>query len=125
EGRLDAGGIAAGAESLEAGDLRALDLFVDAKSRNGAFFSRDEVVDANDDLLFFLDGALEFERDPLDFALNKTGFDGAQHAAQRVNPGDVFLGTALDFVGQMLDGVRTCDRINRVGPAGFASGDLL
>src|SRR5205807_689993 len=38
KGGLDAGGIAPGAESVEAGDLGALDFGVDAENGNGAVF---------------------------------------------------------------------------------------
>ena len=73
--------IATGAESFEPGDLRALDFLVNAQRANLPGFFADEIVDADDDLLFFLDRALKFERDFLDFRLNKTRLDGAQHAA--------------------------------------------
>src|SRR5690349_10752410 len=81
KGGLNAGGIASGTESVEAGDLRALDFLVDPERGNSAFFFSNEIVDADDDLLFFFDGALEFERDFLKLALNEAGFDGPQHSA--------------------------------------------
>src|SRR5207249_12262489 len=103
---LYAGRIAAGTQSFEASDLRALDCFVDARGGGRAFFLSNEVVDADDDLLFFLNGALKFERHFLNFSLNKTGFDGAQHSSERVDLGDVLFGAAFDFVREMFDGVR-------------------
>ena len=120
-----AGRIAAGTQSFEASDLRALDFFVDAQGGDRAFFLSNEVVDADDDLLFFLDGALKFERHFLDFSLNKTGFDGAQHSSERVDLGDVLFGAAFDFVGEMFDGVRTRDGIDGVGDTRFVRDDLL
>src|SRR5216684_2293561 len=83
------GGVAFGAESVQAGDLGALDFGVDAERGNDARFFRDEVVHAYDDLFFSLDGALEFVSRFLDFPLDETGFDGAQDAAHFVDFGKI------------------------------------
>jgi len=58
EGSLRFGGVALGAEGVQAGDLGALDFGVDAKNWNIARFFGDEIVNADNDLFFFLDGAL-------------------------------------------------------------------
>src|SRR5467141_4638819 len=79
EGGLGAGGVAFGAQGVQADNLGALDFGVYAKSGDGAFFFCDEIVHADDDLIFFLDGLLEFVSGFLDFALDITGFNGSQH----------------------------------------------
>src|SRR5712692_4853267 len=107
EGGFGADEIAPGAEGVQAGDLGALDFGIDAKNGNGAggicFRWGDEVVYADDDLLFFLDGSLEFVSGFLDFPLDEAGFDGAQHsskrAAHRVYFFNVREGAFLDLVG--------------------------
>src|SRR5258706_10576657 len=107
ESGLGAGGIAPGAESVHAGDLGALDFGVDAKNGNGArivsFGGSDEIVYADYDLIFFLDGLLKFVSGFLDFPLDEAGFDGAQHSskrdAHRVYLINVREGAFLDLVG--------------------------
>ncbi len=91
----------------------------------GAPFSDDELIYANDDLLFALDRALIFVRGFLNFSLHVSGFDAAQHAAERVNPGNVLLCARFDFIGQFLDGVGAAQRVRRIGDAGFVGDDLL
>ena len=82
ESGLDFGGIPLGAEGVEAGDLSAFDLQVDAQGGDLAIFFGDEVVDAYYDLLFLFDGALEIVGGTLDFGLNESGVDGFEHAAE-------------------------------------------
>ncbi len=91
-------GIAAGAQRADPFDLLTLKFRIDAHRRNGRFLLRDKLVYADDDLLAAFDGALVFVRGFLNFALHISGFDPAQHAAQRVNPGDVFLRARFDFI---------------------------
>src|SRR6267378_2356187 len=50
ESRFCAGGVTLGTESVEASDLRALDLGVDAERGNGTRFFRHEVVHSYDEL---------------------------------------------------------------------------
>src|SRR5947208_2779462 len=59
KGGLGAGRVALGAESVEASDLRALNIGVDAQRGDGARAFCYEVIHADDDLFFFLDRALE------------------------------------------------------------------
>ncbi len=107
-------GVAAGAQGVQARDLVALDLGIDAQGGDGRLiFGGDEVVDADDDLLFVLDGALVLVGGLLDFALDEAAFDGAQHSAQGVNFLDVFPRAGFDFVGEALDGVGAGDGIHR------------
>src|SRR5712664_2591302 len=70
ESRFCAGGVTLGTESVEASDLRALDIDVDTERGNGTRFFRHEVVHSYDDLFFFLDGTLEFVSRFLDFTLD-------------------------------------------------------
>src|SRR6266481_6589566 len=85
ESRFCAGGVTLGTESVEASDLRALDIGVDAERGDGARLFCDEVVHADHDPFFFLDGALELVRRLLDFALDKATFNGTQHSAHLVD----------------------------------------
>src|SRR5260370_645382 len=119
------GGVALGAECVQAGDLGAFDFGVEAERRDGAFFFRDEVVHADNALLFLLDGALELVSRFLDFALDETGFNGAQHSAHLVDLRKIDGGKRFDFVGEGFDGVGAGDGIDGVGNAGFVREDLL
>ena len=119
------GGVAFGAEGVEAGDLGALDFGFDAQGGDGAGFFGDEIVDADDDLVFGFDGALEIVGGFLNFALDEAGFDGAEHSSHGINPGDVIGGALLDFVGEVFDGVGAGDGIGCVGDASFVGEDLL
>ena len=58
---------ASGAKALQARDLVALDLLFDAEGGDGALFFRVEIIHADDDLLFFFDGALEIRRRLFEF----------------------------------------------------------
>ena len=98
---------------------------IDAQRGNGRFLFRDELIHADDDLLAALDGALIFVRGLLNFALHVSGFDGAQHSAERVDFRDVFLRARFDFVRQLFDGVGAADRVHRIRHAGFVRDDLL
>ena len=90
------------------------------------FSSADEVIYADDDLFFFLDGALKFVGGFLDFALDEAGLDGSEHqAAHGVDFFDVGERAGFDFVGEGFDGVRACDGIDGVGHAGLVGDDLL
>src|SRR5258708_2937653 len=104
-----AGGIALGAEGVQAGDLGALDFGVDAENRNCArvvsFRWGDEIVYADYDLIFFLDGLLEFVSGCLDFPLDETGFDGAQHSSHTVDFGKIVCGQRFNLAGEGFDGV--------------------
>ena len=59
----------------------------------------------------------------LDLVLHEV--DRLHRAAELVDLGDQLLGTELDLVGQRLDEVRTCERIDRVGYARLIGDDLL
>ena len=83
----------------------------DAQQVAGALFVGLEAVDADDDLLALLDHALRVVGRILDLAVDKAFLDGLERAAQFVDLGDVFLGAALDLVGQRLD-------VDRSRPAG-------
>src|SRR4029077_1055129 len=103
----------------------ALDFGVDAEGGNSAFFLCDEVVHANDDLFFLLDGALEFVGGLLDLSLDEATLDGPQNSAQGIDFFDVGGGAFFDFVGEMLDGVGAGHGVDGVGDACFMGDDLL
>src|SRR6267378_3357554 len=125
ESRFCAGGVTLGTESVEASDLRALDIDVDTERGNGTRFFRHEVVHSYDDLFFFLDGTLEFVSRFLDFTLDKASFDGAQHSAHLVDLRQISRRERFDFVGEGFDGVGAGDGVDSVGDAGFVGEDLL
>src|SRR6266853_4550270 len=83
EGGFGTSGVAFGAEGVEAGDLGAFDFGINAEGGNGARFVCDEVVYADYNLIFFLDGLLEFVSSFLDFSLDETDFNGTQHSSKR------------------------------------------
>src|SRR5467141_543847 len=116
-----AGRVALGAESVEASDLRALHIGVDAERGDLARLFCYEVVHADDDLFFFLDSALELVRSLLDFALDETSFNSAQHSAHLVDLREIGRSKGFDFVGEGFDSVGAGDGIDGVGDAGFAS----
>jgi len=125
EGGTDFGGIAFGAKGVQAHDLGAFDLRIDAQRGDLAVFFGDKFIDANNDLFFLLYCALEIVGGALNFGLDKTGFDGFEHAAESVNFGKVVFGASFDFIGERFDGVRATDRIGGVGDAGLGGDDLL
>src|SRR5258706_7793978 len=125
EGGLGAGGVTLGAEGVQAGDLGALDFSVNAEGGDGTGFFGNEIVHTDNDLVFFLDGALKFVRSFLDFSLDEAGFDGAQHSAHGIQFVDVGEGASFDFVGEVLDGVGAGDGVDRIGNARFMGEDLL
>src|SRR5216683_317378 len=119
KGGFGAGRVAFGAESVEASDLRALNIGVDAERGDGARLFCDEVVHPYDDLFFFLDGTLELVGSFLDFPLDETCFNGTQHSAHLVDLQKIGRGKGFDFVGQGFDRVGTGDGIDGIGDAGF------
>src|SRR5258707_7299394 len=129
ESGLGAGGIAPGAESVQAGDLGALDFGVDAENGNGArmvsFRGGDEIVYADYDLIFFLDGLLKFVSGFLDFSLDETGFDGTQHSSHTVDFGKIVCGQRFNLAGEGFDGVGAGDGVDGVGYTGFIGENLL
>ena len=76
----------------------AFDSRVDTQRRHGVFLFRDEIVHADDDLLFLLYRALKFVRGFLNFALHESGFDRTQHAAHRIDFLDVSNRAAFDLI---------------------------
>src|SRR6267143_626017 len=125
KGGFGEGGVAPDAQSVQAGDLGALDFGIDAERRDGAFFLCDEVVHADHDLLFFFYGTLEVVGSFLDFPLDETCFNGAQHSAHLVDLRKIDGRKRFDFVGQGFDSVGTGDGIDGVGDACFVGEDLL
>src|SRR6266446_4107857 len=125
ESGLSFGGTSFGSESVQTSDLGALDFGVDAQSRNGTFFFRDEIIYADDDLLFRFHGVLEIVGRLLDFSLDEASFNSAQHTAHRVYFLNVIDGAFFDFIGEMFDGVGAGDRVHCIGDAGFVGEDLL
>src|SRR5712692_8747154 len=129
EGGFGEGGIAFGAERVQAGDLGALDFGVDAEKGNGAlaifFDGCDKIVYADNDLIFFLYGTLELVSRFLNFRLDKTGFNGAQHSTHLVDLGKIGHRKRFDFVGEVLDSVGAGDGVNGVSDAGFIGENLL
>src|ERR1700682_2801077 len=115
ESRFCAGGVTLGAESVEASDLGALDIGVDAERGNGTRIFCQEVVHPDDDLFLFLDGTLEFVSRFLDFTLDETGFDGAQHSAHLVDLRKISRRERFDFVGEGFDGVGAGHGVDSVG----------
>ena len=109
--------------------MGALDFGVNAECGNGArvisFRWGDEIVYADNDLFFLFDGALKFVGCFLNFALHKSRFDCAQHAAHRVDLLDVFDSSSFDFVRQSFDRVRARDGIDRVRHSRLMRDDLL
>src|SRR5690242_6073791 len=110
---------------MEACDLIAFDLRVDAQRGNLAVFLRDEVVDADYDLLFLFDGTLEVVGGFLDFGLHEAGFDGFEYAAGGADFFDVGESSGFDLVRERFDSVGTCDGVDGVSDACFVSDDLL
>src|SRR6267143_5152708 len=125
ESGFDEGGVALGAQSVQASDLGALDFGIDAERRDGAFFLCDEAVHADHDLLFFFYGTLEVVGSFLDFPLDETCFNGAQHSAHLVDLREIGRGKGFDFVGERFASVGAGDGIDSVGDAGFVGEDLL
>ena len=105
--------------------LRSFDFRINAQRGDRPFFFGLEAIHADDDLLAGIHGLLIFVRGFLDFLLDVTGLDGAQHPAHGVNLRNVIPRTCFDFVGQFFDGVRACHRIDRIHDAGFLRDDLL
>jgi len=122
---LDFSGIAFGAKGVEARDLGAFDLWIDAQGGNLTVFFGDEFIDAHHYLYFLFNGALKIVRCALNFGLDEAGFDGFEHAAEGVNFGQIIFGAGFDFVGERFDGVGATDGIGSVGDAGFGGNDLL
>ncbi len=100
------------------------DGFVDLEDVERLFF-RDEIVDADDDFFFFVDGHLIGVGGFGNFALRVTLFDGRDHAAHGVDSMDIVPCRFLDFVGEGFDEVRAAKRIDGIGYARFVSDDLL
>jgi len=88
-------------------------------------FVHGEAVDTDDHLVTFLHSLLVAIRALLDLALYVAALDGDECAAHVVYPFDVGPRLALDLVGEVLDKVTACQRVNRVGHARFVGDDLL
>ena len=85
----------------------------------------DIIIDADDDLLFLLDGALVCVAGFGDLLLREAMLDGLHHAAHRVQLAEVFEGAVFHVLGQPLDEVGPAQRVRSVGHAGFIGEDLL
>src|SRR5258708_2806887 len=125
ESGLSFGGTSFGSESVQTSDLGALDFGVDAQSRNGTFFFRDEIIYADDDLLFRFHGVLEIVGSLLDFSLDEAGFDGAQHSTHGVYFLNVIDGALFDLVGGFSNAEGPGDRVTGFGKAGLVGEDCL
>src|SRR6266849_1601434 len=122
---IDPCGITLRAQSVQACDLRTLDIFIHAQRGNTAFFFRNKLIYAHDDLLFCFDRTLEVISRLLNLALDKSGFNRAQRPSHRVDLRDVEPRERFDLARERFDGVRTRDGIDRVGHPGFVREDLL
>src|SRR6267143_652314 len=125
EGGFGARGITLRAESVQAGDLRALDIFIDAQRGDSAFFVRDKVIYPDDDLFFRFNSPLEIISSLLDLTLDEAGFDRAKGSSHRVDLRYVVRRKRFNLAREGLDGVGAGNGIDGVGDAGFVSQDLL
>src|SRR5579885_3044666 len=117
--------VAALAQREDALDLRALDRWVNAERGHGSLFFGAEAVDADDHGVAGLDGLLILIGRLLNLAMHVADLDGVEHPAHRVNLLDVVERALLDLARQLLDGVGTRERVNRVGDARLVGDDLL
>src|SRR5712664_2611287 len=83
EGRFGARAITLRAESIQAGDLRALDILIHAQRGDTAFLFRNKVIYPDDDLFFCFDGPLEIIGRFLDLTLDEAGFNRAKGSSHR------------------------------------------
>ncbi len=89
-----------------------------------------EFVDADQDLLAGVDGALVGVGGVLDLLLDVAALDGAEHAVEPVaiECGDgveVGLGAGFELVGEGFDEVGAGERVGGVGDAALVGEDLL
>ncbi len=100
------------------------DGFVDLQDVERLFFG-DEVVHADDDFFFFVDGHLIGVGGFGNFALRVALFNGSDHAAHGVDAMDIVPGRFFDFVGEGFDEIGAAERIDGIGYSGFCGNDLL
>ena len=84
-----------------------------------------KIVDADNYLLAVFDGLLVLVSGFLNFALRVAALDGGQRPAEIVNFLEVIFGLPLNFIGKLLNEIRTRQRVNAIGRAGFMGNDLL
>ena len=100
------------------------DGFVNLQDVERLFFG-DEIVYADDDFFFFVDGHLVAVGGFGDFALR----DSRARWPRPCRPWRQFSrcspSAAFDFVGESFDEVRAAERIDGIGDAGFVGDDLL
>ena len=118
-------GITTGAQRPNVIALAWLDGGVDLQRVDACPLIGDEAVHPDDDLLAAVDRLLRLVGGILNLALDGSRFDGAQDSALRVDFLDQIERVPLDVVGEPLDGVGACHRVDGVGHAGFRSDDLL
>src|SRR6185312_4502357 len=115
--------IAVRLERLQAVDLLALGLRVDAQQVGHLERFVDEAVDADDDVLLGLVALLVPPGGLLDLVLDER--DRVDRAAQLVHLRDQLGGALLDLGRQRLDVVGARERVDRVGRARLVADDLL
>ena len=115
--------VAVGLERLQALELVALGLGVDAQDLLDLDVVLLVLVDADDDVLARAVALVVAEGGLLDLALDER--DRLDRAAHLVDLLDQRPGAALDVGGQRLDVVGAGERVDRVGGAGLVGEDLL
>src|SRR5208282_4306004 len=135
ERRLDHGPVAFATPAVEARDLlpllgRSDPLGMDAGA-SGLGEEREprvafrELVDAHHDLLLPLPGPGDAVGLLRDLARNEPPLDRDERPSHLLDPVEVLSGLGLDPVGQVLDLVRTSERVDRVRDPRFLGEDLL
>src|SRR6266850_2279939 len=105
ECEIDPRGITLRAQSVQAGDLRSLDVFIHAQRGDTAFLFRNKLIYPRDDLFFCFHRALEIISRLLNLALNKPRFNRAQRPSHLVDLRNVKPRERFDLVGERFDGV--------------------
>lgn len=113
------------AESLESVDLGLYRVGVDAlEFFDGRGFGL-VLVDSDDDAVVLFDFALEFEGALVDLVCLVSVFERCDSAAASIYFVDIVEGDPLELVGEGFDVVRSCERVDGIGDAGFVCEYLL
>src|SRR6185369_2378328 len=116
------------AARLEGRDFLALLLLeaaVDAQDLERLAVFHRVAVDADGDVLVFVDRLLECVCGVGDLGLRIADLDRAHDAAEIVDAADVLLGLALHAVGERFDRIAAAERVDGVHDAAFLGEDLL
>ena len=117
--------VARAAKFLDGLLLLTLDRVIDVEDLERLLLGVGEVVDADDDLLLRVHGALVGVGRVHDLALREPGLDRLDHAPQGVDAAEVVEAPALHFRRQLLDEVGTAERVDGVGYPRLVSDHLL